>query len=57
MLACAIRRGASDSEVRFGVHVRNDNRERTPPLVSLKAVCDSGDRGEPVVTVMMTDED
>jgi hypothetical protein len=45
------------SEVRFGVHVRNDNRERTPPLVRLKAVCGPGDRGEPVVTVMLPDED
>src|SRR5262245_52985602 len=37
MLACAIRRGGSGPEVRFGVHVRNDNRDRTPPLVRLKA--------------------
>jgi hypothetical protein len=44
-------------EVRFGVHVRNDNRDRTPPLVRLKAVCGPGDRGEPVITVMMPDED
>ena len=34
-------------EVRFGVHVRNDNGERTPPLVRLKAVCGPGDDGEP----------
>jgi hypothetical protein len=33
---------------RFPVHVRNDNRERTPPLVRLKAVCGPGDDGEPV---------
>ena len=45
------------SEVRFGVHVRNDNRDRTPPLVRLKAVCGPGDDGEPVVTVMLPDED
>jgi hypothetical protein len=32
MLRLAIARG-SGSEVRFGVHVRNDNREGTPPLV------------------------
>jgi hypothetical protein len=43
--------------VRFGVHVRNDNRERTPPLVRLKAVCGPGDRGEPDVTVMLPDQD
>lgn len=44
-------------EVRFGVHVRNDNRDRLPPLVRLKAVCGPDDGGEPVVTVLMPDED
>jgi hypothetical protein len=43
--------------VRFGVHVRDDNRDRTPPLVRLKAVCGPGDQGEPVITVMVLDED
>jgi hypothetical protein len=56
LLRCAI--GRSDgAEVRFGVHVRDDNRERTPPLVRLKAVCGPGDQGEPVITVMLPDED
>jgi hypothetical protein len=57
LLVCAIRRGRDGAEVRFGVHVRNDNRERTPPLVRLKAQCGPGDYGEPVLTVMMPDED
>jgi hypothetical protein len=57
LLACAVRRSDGGPEVRFGVHVRNDNRERTPPLVRLKAVCGPGDQGEPVITVMLTDED
>jgi hypothetical protein len=58
MLRFAIR-GSTDGArlVRFGVHVRNDNRDRTPPLVRLKALCGPGDRGEPVVTVMLPDED
>jgi hypothetical protein len=56
MLACAIRRG-SGAEVRFGVHVRNDNRDRTPPLVRLKALCGPGDDGEPCITVMLPEED
>jgi hypothetical protein len=56
LLALAAGR-SSGAEVRFGVHVRNDNRERTPPLVRLKAVCGPGDRGEPVVTVMEPGED
>jgi hypothetical protein len=57
MLACAARRGGSGPEVRFGVHVRDDNRERTQPLVRLKALCGPGDSGGPVVTVMLPDED
>ena len=56
MLRLAIGRSAG-SEVRFGVHVRNDNRERTPPLVRLKALCGPGDSGEPVITVRLPDED
>jgi hypothetical protein len=57
MLACAIRRAGSGAEVRFGVHVRNANRDRTPPLVGLKALCGPGDEGEPVITVMLPEED
>src|SRR5262245_12115153 len=55
--ACASRRGGSGAEVRFGVHVRNDNREGTPPLVRLKAECGPGDHGESVITLMLPDED
>ena len=56
LLRCAVGRSGGDSEVRFAVHVRNDNREGTPPLVRLKAVCGPGDDGEPVVTVMLPGE-
>src|SRR5262245_44575656 len=58
LLRCAARgSNGGAGEVRFGVHVRNDNRERTPPLARLKAVCGPGDQGEPVITVMLPDED
>jgi hypothetical protein len=57
LLRCAIGRSDGGPEVRFGVHVRDDNREGTPPLVRLKAVCGPGDQGEPVITVMMPEED
>ena len=58
MLRFAVRGQRGDaSEVRFAVHVRNDNLERTLPLVRLKAVCGPGDHGEPVLTVMLPDED
>jgi len=43
--------------VRFGVHVREHNRDRTPPLVRLKALCGPSDQGEPVITVMLPEED
>jgi hypothetical protein len=50
--------GRSDGqEVRFAVHVRTDNRERTPPLVRLKAHCGPNDDGSPCVTVLLPDED
>jgi len=58
MLRFAVRwQSGAASEVRFGVHVRNDNRERTSPLVRLKALCGPGDQGEPVVTIMVPNED
>jgi Family of unknown function (DUF6573) len=57
MLRCAIPRHSTGNVVPFALHVRNDNQEGTPPLVRLKAVCGPGDDGEPVVTVMMRDED
>ena len=31
----------------FGLHVRNNNRDRTPPLVTLKAVCGPRDIDDP----------
>jgi hypothetical protein len=37
--------------------LRNDNRDRIPPLIRLKAVGGPGDDGEPVLTVMMPDGD
>jgi hypothetical protein len=43
--------------VRFGVHVRNDNRQRTPPLVRLKAVCGPDNGGSPRITVLLPEED
>jgi hypothetical protein len=50
-------RQANGNTIRFQLHVRNDNREHTPPLVQLKAVCGPGDDADPVITVMLPDED
>ena len=57
MLRLAIGRSDGGPDVPFAVHVRNDNRERTPPLVRLKAVAGSDDDGAPCLTVMVPDED
>ena len=48
LLRGGIGRG-SGGRIRFAVHVRNDNRKGTPPLVQLKAICGPGDEGAPVV--------
>jgi hypothetical protein len=45
MLRCAVRR-AQGSVIAFALHLRNDNRAGTPPLVHPKAVCGPGDEAE-----------
>ena len=58
MLRIAIQHSANRSDtVYLELHVRNDNREGKTPVVSLKAVCGPGDQGEPVITVMLPEED
>ena len=56
MLRVGVQRAAG-SLVLFSLHVRNSNRSGTPPLVRLKAVCGPGDQAEPVITVMLPEED
>lgn len=59
LLRVAIRASAPGSLIRFGVIVRNSNRERLDrrDMVRLKAVCGPGDDEEPVITIMQPDED
>ncbi len=57
MLRHAIATSDGGDRVDFAVHVRNDNRDGTPPLVKLYALCGPGDDAEPVVTVMLPFED
>jgi hypothetical protein len=45
------------SEILFHLHVRNDNREGEPPLVTLMAVCGPNDDASPCITIMLPDED
>jgi hypothetical protein len=49
----------SGSTLLFKLYVRNHNRERldSRDLVTLKAICGPGDTPEPVITIMLPDED
>ncbi len=57
MLRCNARRGGDT--LFFKLYVRNHNRERLDrrDLVTLKAVCGPGDDAQPVITIMLPDED
>jgi hypothetical protein len=57
LLRVAIEASDGGPRILYGAHVRNDNRERTPPLVRLKALCAPNDDGSPCITVLMPDED
>ena len=57
MLKVAMRTSRGGRELQYQLHVRNDNRERMPPLVTLKALSGPGDSGEPVLTIMLPEED
>jgi len=58
MFRCAAAK-FSGSTLLFKLYVRNHNRERLNrnDLVTLKAVCGPGDDAEPVITIMLPDED
>lgn len=53
MFRQAVRRGSNP--LLYRLYVRNDNRR--PKLVTLKAVCGPGDNGEPVITILLPEED
>ena len=55
MLRYAIAHSKATQELAFSVAVQND--ARGPSRVELKALCGPGDQGEPVITIMMPDED
>lgn len=48
-------RGNAGSEAHFELLVQNEPGEAAP--VTLKAVCGPGDEGEPVITIMLPEED
>lgn len=55
MLKNAILQSKDSKELSYGLYVRNNNRN--PKFVYLKAVCGPGDNGEPVINVMLPEED
>jgi hypothetical protein len=55
MLRRAIAAGKGGTEIRYHLMVRNDNRR--PRMVELKAICGPGDDAEPVITIMLPNED
>jgi len=57
MLRIAIRQTASNTDsLRFPVAVKQ-TESAGPVPVSLKALCHAGDEGEPVVTILLQEED
>jgi hypothetical protein len=58
MFRCAAARFNGDTLL-FKLYVRNHNRERLDRRdpATLKAVCGPGDTPEPVITIMLPDED
>ncbi len=58
MLAMAIRTGKGGQEIRYQLHrVPNTPNATAPRLVTLKALCGPGDQAEPVITIMLEEED
>ena len=58
MAFCAIRRGPDGRERLYRLHFRNDNRPVSRRhLVTLKLVSGPGDDAEPVLTIMLPQED
>jgi len=55
VLRFTIIRSRGGRQVNFTVAVRNDSR--SPQPVQLKAICGPGDSGEPVITIMLPEED
>ena len=59
MLRAAIPQSNEADTIRYQLYVRNTNREKLDrrDLVTLKAVCGPGDDAEPVITIMLPEED
>jgi len=57
MFSCNARKNGSDLMFFDLYFLMNENGKPEKKLVTLKAVCGPGDNGEPIITIMKTDED
>ncbi|WP_437931095.1 DUF6573 family protein [Sorangium sp. So ce291] len=55
MFRAATQRAPEANEITFSLYVVTDSTK--PSLVELKAVCGPGDNAEPVITIMLPEED
>ncbi|AGP41531.1 DUF6573 family protein [Sorangium cellulosum] len=55
MFRAAVQRAPEANEITFSLYVVTDSAK--PSLVELKAVCGPGDNAEPVITIMLPEED
>ncbi|WP_437723608.1 DUF6573 family protein [Sorangium sp. So ce861] len=55
MFRAAAQRAPEANEITFSLYVVTDSTK--PSLVELKAVCGPGDNAEPVITIMLPEED
>lgn len=56
MARCEAIRDKSRDRFTFRLHVRNNNRPGTPPLIGLVMVCGPADDASPCLTITLPDE-
>ena len=58
MLYVACKRNKGESYINYELHViPRDETSKSPNLVTLKSIICGGDKGEPVITIMLPNED
>jgi hypothetical protein len=58
LLLCAVRRSGGGSNLQYDViFVRRESSKLRRPVVKIKSICGPGDDAEPVITLMLPEED
>ena len=58
LLLCAVRRSSGGSNLQYNViFVRRESSKLRRPVVKIKSICGPGDDAEPVITLMLPEED